>query len=106
VFYLPQSLVTSGWQLLVMQAMVGVCMGGLIPAISALLARYTQEGEEGAVYGLDHSITSAARAVAPLAGAAVAAWFGLRATFVATGLLYLMAAVVANCGLTAVRTSR
>ncbi len=99
LFYLPQSLVTAGWQLLVLQALVGVCMGGLIPAISALLARYTQEGEEGAAYGLDHSITSAARAVAPLLGAAVAAWFGLRATFVATAFIYLIAAAMARIGL-------
>ena len=102
---MPQSLVTSGWQLLVLQALVGVCMGGLIPAISALLARYTQEGEEGAVYGLDHSITSAARAVAPLVGAAVAAGFGLRATFVATALIYLMAAVLARFGLKPAQTA-
>jgi DHA1 family multidrug resistance protein-like MFS transporter len=106
VFYLPQSLVTAGWQLLVLQALVGVCMGGIIPAISALLARYTQEGEEGAVYGLDHSITSAARAVAPLAGAAVAAGFGLRATFVVTALIYLMAAVLARLGLKPAQTAK
>lgn len=104
LFYLPQSLVTSGWQLLVLQALVGVCMGGLIPSISALLARYTQAGEEGAAYGLDHSITSAARAVAPLLGAAVAAWFGLRATFVATAFIYLMAAAIARLGLKPART--
>jgi len=99
LFYLPQSLVTAGWQLLVLQALVGVCMGGLIPSISALLARYTQAGEEGAAYGLDNSITSAARAVAPLLGAAVAAGFGLRATFVATALIYLVAGAMAGLGL-------
>lgn len=104
LFYLPQSLVTAGWQLLVLQALVGVCMGGLIPAISALLARYTQAGEEGAAYGLDNSISSAARAVAPLLGAAVAAWFGLRATFVATALIYLIAAAMARLGLKPAQT--
>lgn len=105
LFYLPQSLVTAGWQLLVLQALVGVCMGGLIPSISALLARYTQEGEEGAAYGLDHSVTSAARAVAPLLGAAVAAWFGLRATFVATAFIYFMAAAMARVGLKPAHTN-
>ncbi len=104
-FYLPQSLVTAGWQLLVLQALVGVCMGGLIPSISALLARYTQEGEEGAVYGLDHSVSSAARAIAPLLGAAVAAWFGLRATFVATAFIYFMAAAMARVGLKPAHTN-
>ncbi len=99
LLYLPQSLVTRGWQLLVFQALVGVAMGGIIPAISALLARYTQAGEEGAVYGLDNSINSGARAVAPLLGAAVAVWFGLRATFAATALILLGAGLLAARGL-------
>jgi DHA1 family multidrug resistance protein-like MFS transporter len=104
LFYLPQSLVTSGWQLLILQALVGVCLGGVVPAISALLARYIQPGEEGAAYGLDNSITSVARAVAPLLGAVVAAWFGLRATFVLTALVFLMASVLARLGLKPAQT--
>ncbi|MEJ2558642.1 MAG: MFS transporter [Anaerolineae bacterium] len=99
LLYLPQSLVTQGWQLLVLQALVGVAMGGIVPAISALLARYTREGEEGAVYGLDNSITSGARAAAPLLGAAVAVWFGLRATFATTALILLGAGLLAAMGL-------
>lgn len=85
--YLPQSLVTSPWQLLALQALMGVALGGVIPTISALLARYSTEGQEGAVYGLDNSVQAAARALAPLAGAGVALAFGLRATFIASGLL-------------------
>ncbi len=99
LLYLPQSLVTTGWQLLVLQALAGVAMGGIVPTISALLARYTRLGEEGAVYGLDNSIVSGARAVAPLLGAGVAMWFGLRATFAATALIYLVAGILAALSL-------
>jgi DHA1 family multidrug resistance protein-like MFS transporter len=95
LLYLPQSFVATGWQLLALQALVGVALGGIIPAISALLARYTRAGEEGAVYGLDNSIMSAARAVAPLLGAGIALWFGLRATFAGTALVLLVAAGLA-----------
>jgi len=87
LLYLPQSAVTAGWQLLVLQALTGVAMGGVIPSISALLANHTQPGLEGAVYGLDNSINAAGRAVAPLIGSAVAAWFSLRATFTSTALI-------------------
>jgi len=87
--YFPQSLVTNPWQLLALQALMGVALGGVIPTISALLARYSQEGQEGAVYGLDNSVEAAARTVAPLAGAGIALQFGLPATFVGTGLLFL-----------------
>lgn len=95
LLYLPQSLVTAGWQILVLQAATGVAMGGVIPAISALLAKYAASGEEGAVYGLDNSINAAGRAAAPLLGSGVAVWFNLRATFVASGATLLLAAGLA-----------
>jgi DHA1 family multidrug resistance protein-like MFS transporter len=94
LLYLPQSMVTAPWQILVLQALVGIALGGILPAISALLARLTKPGEEGAVYGLDNSINAGARSVAPLLGAAVAASFSLRATFVATALLFLSMGLV------------
>ena len=68
-----QGFSTASWHLLVMQALVGVAMGGVIPMISALLATYGRVGAEGAIYGIDNSINSAGRTVAPLLGAAVAA---------------------------------
>jgi DHA1 family multidrug resistance protein-like MFS transporter len=95
VLYLAQSFVVEGWQLLLLQAMAGVTMGGILPGISALLARYTQIGDEGAVFGLDNSIQASARSVAPLLGAGVAQWFDLRATFTATSLLYLVSGLLA-----------
>ncbi|MCG8348215.1 MAG: MFS transporter [Chloroflexales bacterium] len=95
LFYLPQSLVTDVWQLLVLQAITGAAMGGIMPPLSALLAQYTPQGEEGAVYGLDSSVLSGSRAVAPLVGAAVAVWLGLRGIFVVNGLVCLCAALCA-----------
>jgi len=95
ILYGIQSLVTAGWQLLVLQALVGVAMGGIIPAISALLANLTTTGEAGAVYGLDNSINAAGRSVAPLLGSMIAAWFSLRATFAATGIIFMATCIVA-----------
>lgn len=87
--YFPQSLVQEAWELLALQAVFGLALGGTLPSTSALLAAYTAQGEEGSVYGLDSSVVSGSRAVAPLLGAAVAQGFGLRATFTATGILFL-----------------
>ncbi len=95
LLYLPQALVNSGWQLLVLSTLVGVAMGGVIPSVSALLARYSRRGAEGAVYGLDNSVRAGARSVAPLIGAGVALAGGLRATFVATGLVFIVGSVLA-----------
>lgn len=86
ILYLPQSMVTEGWQLLVLQGLTGIAMGGIIPSISALLANFTQPGQEGAVYGLDSSINAAGRAVAPLIGGLVVGWFNPQAAFTATAV--------------------
>lgn len=99
VFFYLQSLVTAGWQLLVLQALVGVSLGGIVPGIGALLAKYTQRGEEGAVYGLDNAIVSGARALGPMLGVGVAMWLGFRAVFVSAALLYLAAAILSAWGL-------
>ncbi len=101
VLYLLHAPAYRVWQLLGLQALVGIALGGLLPGVSALLAQYTRIGEEGAVYGLDNSVTSGARALAPMLGVGVAMSFGLRATFVAAALLYLGAAVMATWGLPA-----
>lgn len=93
--YFPQALVSAGWQLLALQFVGGIAVGGTIPALGALLARYTPPGAEGAVYGLDNSITAGARALAPLLGAAVAEWLGLRSIFLVTGALLLLTSLLA-----------
>ncbi len=94
LFQLPQSLVTDTWQLLILQALAGVSDGGIVASLSALLARYTEPGEEGAVYGLDNSIVAGARAVAPMIGSAVAVWIGLRGAFVVAGVIMLGTALL------------
>lgn len=98
VFYLPQALVANVWQLLALQALAGFATGGVLSAPSALLASYTQPGEEGATYGLDNSISSGARATAPLIGATIASipMFGLRGTFTATALLFGIVVLIAT----------
>jgi DHA1 family multidrug resistance protein-like MFS transporter len=92
--YLLHNLVNAGWQLLVLQALVGVALGGIIPSLSALLATITHSGEAGAVYGLDNSINAAGRSIAPMLGSGIAYWFTLRTTFTATAILFLITALI------------
>ena len=91
LLYIPQVWVNAAWQVLALQAIIGVAMGGVIPCYTALLARFTRPGLEGAVYGLDNSIGSGARALAPMLGSAVAVWIGLRPAFAITGILLVLA---------------
>jgi DHA1 family multidrug resistance protein-like MFS transporter len=99
VSFLLASMATNAWHFLFLQVAAGMAHGGVITGVSALLARYTACGEEGAVYGLDNSINAGARALAPMIGVSIAIWLGLRAVFSAAALLYLMAALLALRGL-------
>jgi DHA1 family multidrug resistance protein-like MFS transporter len=93
--------VQAGWQLLILQAILGVAMGGITPSISALLARFTPPGNEGSVYGLDNAIGSGARSLAPLIGSAVMLWWGMRSTFLVSGALLALTAGFAALALPA-----
>jgi DHA1 family multidrug resistance protein-like MFS transporter len=90
LFYIPQALVQRTWQLLGLQVLTGFAVGGIMTTISALLANYTLPGEEGAVYGLESSIMAAARAIAPLLGAGIVTWLGLRSIYAVAAVVFLI----------------
>jgi MFS family permease len=73
VVYVPLAFVTEPWQLVALYALTGATIGGVLPAISAMLAQLTERGEAGSVYGLDNAIVSAARATSPVVGGALVA---------------------------------
>jgi len=45
------------------------------------------------VYGISTSVISIANAIAPMIGAGLAVWVGLRAIFVVAAVIYLVAAL-------------
>ena len=96
ILYFPTSYVTAGWQILVLQALIGVAMGGILPMISALLAKYTDPGEEGFVYGIDTSINAAGRAVAPMIGGLIITISNINSIFTVIGILLLFSAFLSK----------
>ncbi len=95
LLYLPQAFVVDVWQLLLLQGLAGFAAGGIVAAPSALLSTYTDSGAAGVVYGLDNSVISGSRALAPLVGASVAIWLGMRGTFLATAVVFALIALTA-----------
>ncbi|MCB0045030.1 MAG: MFS transporter [Caldilineaceae bacterium] len=92
---LPQPFVTAAWQLVVLQMLSGFAVGGITPALAALMNLWTPSGHQGATYGLENSINAAARMVAPMAGAGIAVWLGLRGVFVGAVVIYGMIVLLA-----------
>lgn len=91
--YLPMAAVKHPWQLILLQAIFGLFAGGLIPAANALISRLTDESQRGVVFGLMNTAGSVGGFAGPLVGAGLAGVFGIRATFVLTGIVLLIMAV-------------
>jgi DHA1 family multidrug resistance protein-like MFS transporter len=98
--YAPMTLVTQGWQLVVLYAIMGVGLGGVAPAMAALMTHAAPEGRMGAVYGLDNSLTSGGRVFAPLLCAMVISLSGLRSMFVLEAGIFGLLALIALSGRT------
>ncbi len=99
--YAPLAFVRSPAALVALYALTGATVGGVLPTLAALLAKVTERGSSGAVYGLDNSFGAGARAVSPVIGGAVVALAtgaaiepGVRAyasVFLAAGACFLAA---------------
>jgi len=75
-------------QVLVLRTLSGAAMGGILAAVSALLAALAPKDRFGAVYGVDTTMVSAANAMAPMIGAGLAASWGLPSVFLGAAALY------------------
>ena len=93
VVYVPQSLVTTPNQLLVLQGAVGVALGGLLASATAIMANLSPADRQGVVYGVDTSAVATARAIAPMLGAAIATSLGLRSIFLFIAAIFALAAL-------------
>ena len=101
IFYFPMAFVTNIWQLIALNVVVGFAVGGVLPAISAMLARFTSPALAGSVYGIDTSVGAAARAIAPAAAGLIITLTSApgtenyRAIFIVTAVLFAVTAALA-----------
>ena len=85
---IPQALVTEVWQLLVLRALVGACIGGTFPVVNAVIGALVARRRQGAAHGLNASASSVGSALGPMLGAAVATTLGFRSVFIAAAVLF------------------
>lgn len=106
LIHVPQAMVTTPQQLMVLRAIQGIFMGGIMPTANALLAHATAPSRRGAVYGFSHSAQAGGRAIGPLVGASVANTWGMASTFLATasifGIMSLLVGTFVHVGAPAV----
>lgn len=91
VIYFGSGFVTAAWQLVVLRFLLGLGIGGIMPAVNALTTQLVPEEQRGRGFGFTLSANFWGNVVGPLVGSGVAAAFGtLRAIFPVTAAVVLM----------------
>jgi len=96
VIYIPQALVTTVVQLIVLRGILGIFDGGLLPSANALIASSTPpnqrsgQASHGTTYGLVYLANGMGFALGPLCGGLIAASLGLRNVFFVTAAILLL----------------
>ena len=89
---LPQIFVGNVYQLTVFRAISSFFIGGTLPVINAIIAVSSDKKHQGAIFGVNASVTAAGNALGPLVGSA-AAILSYRAMFLASALFLGLSAL-------------
>jgi MFS transporter, DHA1 family, multidrug resistance protein len=86
----PQAFVLNVWQLLSVRFLLGICMGGLLPSVHALLRKYTPDGMESRVFSFNASSLSLGNMLGPITGGIISGWVGIQGVFIIGAILLLV----------------
>ncbi|MEV4421699.1 MFS transporter [Patulibacter sp. NPDC049589] len=84
------------WQLVVLRFGAGVCLGGLMPAVTAAVRHAVPDAVVGRVLGLSVSAQWAGQFLGPVLGGVVAGAFGMRSVFVMTAAVLAAGALLSR----------
>jgi DHA1 family multidrug resistance protein-like MFS transporter len=85
VAYAGQGLATNIYQLIVLRAVMGFCLGGMLPTLYSYIIKHASLERRGGIMGIAASSNILANMVGPPMGGYVASHLGLRETFFVTG---------------------
>lgn len=87
--FIPQALAGTVWQLLLARFVLGIFLGGLIPAVNSLIRTYTPDGMESRAYSFNTSTLSLGNMIGPITGGALSGWIGIQGLFILSGVMLL-----------------
>ncbi|WP_042475998.1 MFS transporter [Bacillus ndiopicus] len=94
IFVVPQALVTSLWQLILLRLLFGIVAGGLIPITTALIRRDAPVAIQGEVMGYSQSFRFFGNIIGPVIGGVVSGLINIPSVFYVTGSLFLLAFII------------
>lgn len=94
IFFIPQSFVTSLWQLVLLRFFLGMSLGGIIPCMTAFIRMQAPQAMQGEVLGYNVSFRFLGNVIGPSLGGILASLFGISSVFLITGSLFVIAALI------------
>lgn len=88
LFLIPQIFVQSVWMLLISRFFFGMCIGGLIPSVNALIRRFAPPGQESTTFGYSNSALFIGNMLGPILGGLLAGLISIRGVFAISVILF------------------
>lgn len=92
--FILQGVASSIFQIIILRAMLGIFLGGIIPSLYSYVSKNSEPPRQAGVMGIASSAFILANLIGPLSGGYFAAHFGLRETFIISGILMFGASFV------------
>ncbi len=93
ILFIPQALVNTVWQLIALRFLLGLCLGGLLPSVYALLRRFTPTDMISRVYGYNNTFICLGSMLGPMIGGFVAGYVSMSGVFLLTSALLFINAI-------------
>ncbi|KHF40802.1 MFS transporter [Halalkalibacter okhensis] len=90
LFSIPQAFVTDVWQLICLRFLIGLCLGGLLPAVNTLIRLHAPMGMESRTYGFSNSAMYLGTMLGPTLGGMVVSAVGIRGLFFVCAFVLLI----------------
>jgi len=89
----PHAAAQTVWQLVLLRIVFGLAIGGMIPAMNAMVATTVSRASVGRAYGFTVTASALGWAIGPALGGWAASMLGYRVPFVIAGCLLLLVSV-------------
>lgn len=90
IVYLPMAFVSNVWQLGILRFLIGVSDACLLPAVNALITKYSPHHAAGRIFSYNQSFQATGNVFGPMIGSSVSSFFGYRGVFISTSFLVLL----------------
>jgi len=87
IFYIPQAFVHNAWQLIALRFLLGLTLGGLIPAVMTLLKKITPSNHVGRIFGITIAAQYLGIFAGSILGGQLSAAFGIPSVLLVTSVI-------------------